>query len=251
MIETPRRVFLAIMALALIWVTTYWLYEPTPPPVTFGERPASMREDPGWGSAKAVGGGAADSAVLAQGTATRVEGGRAVMGDAGPVPVDAAIRVGVGPPPRRVREYTVAKGDVSWEAIAAKVYGDRRRALDLAYENPLVDPKRLIPGRTVIRVPLDPLAAPPTRGETSAPAPPTPADPPAVPATPPSPAAPAERTYTIAPGDTLSGIAKRHYGQSSRWLAIFEANRDRIDDPDRLPTGVTIRIPAEPARSGT
>ena len=54
-----------------------------------------------------------------------------------------------------------------------------------------------------------------------------------------------ERTYTVAKGDTLSHIAKEHYGKASKWHAIFDANRDQIDDPDRIFPGQVLRIPAD------
>ena len=52
------------------------------------------------------------------------------------------------------------------------------------------------------------------------------------------------RSYTVQAGDTLSDIAQRHFGRASRWHAIFEANRDQIDDPDRIFPGQVLRIPA-------
>ena len=53
-----------------------------------------------------------------------------------------------------------------------------------------------------------------------------------------------ERTYTVESGDTLSHIAKAHYGKAGKWRAIFEANRDQIDDPDRIFPGQVLKIPA-------
>jgi nucleoid-associated protein YgaU len=52
-----------------------------------------------------------------------------------------------------------------------------------------------------------------------------------------------EVTYTVAKGDTLSKIAKDHYGKASRWPLIFEANRDQLDNPDRIKPGQVLRIP--------
>ena len=51
------------------------------------------------------------------------------------------------------------------------------------------------------------------------------------------------RYYTIQSGDTLSGIAKEHYGDANRWNALFEANREVIKDPDKIYPGQRIRIP--------
>lgn len=59
---------------------------------------------------------------------------------------------------------------------------------------------------------------------------------------------PADRggpTYTVRKGDTLSAIAQQHYGKASRWHAIFEANRDQIDDPDLIRPGQVLKLPAE------
>jgi LysM repeat protein len=58
----------------------------------------------------------------------------------------------------------------------------------------------------------------------------------------PSPAS-APRTYTVQSGDTLSTISKRFYGTPSRWIDIFQANRDRISSENALRVGQTIRIP--------
>lgn len=56
-----------------------------------------------------------------------------------------------------------------------------------------------------------------------------------------------ERTYTVRSGDTLSAIAKQVYGRASRWQAIFDANRDQLDDPDRIRPGQVLRLPDAPA----
>lgn len=53
-----------------------------------------------------------------------------------------------------------------------------------------------------------------------------------------------ETSYTVVKGDTLSAIAKAHYGKAGKWQAIFEANRDTIDDPDRIFPGQVIKLPA-------
>ena len=51
----------------------------------------------------------------------------------------------------------------------------------------------------------------------------------------------AENTYTVQSGDNLSKIGKK-YGVS--WNAIFEANRDKLDDPDRIFPGQELTIPS-------
>ncbi|MGV6848495.1 MAG: LysM peptidoglycan-binding domain-containing protein [Marinibacterium sp.] len=51
------------------------------------------------------------------------------------------------------------------------------------------------------------------------------------------------RTYVVQPGDSLGGIAFRIYGRTSAFTRIFEANRDRLETPDRIQVGQTLRIP--------
>ena len=55
--------------------------------------------------------------------------------------------------------------------------------------------------------------------------------------------APAPTFYTVQKGDSLSKIAKAHYGDAGKWTQIFAANREVIDDPDRIYPGQQIRIP--------
>ncbi len=53
--------------------------------------------------------------------------------------------------------------------------------------------------------------------------------------------------YTVQPGDTLSKIALRFYGQAQLWTRIFEANRDILTDPARIEVGQVLKIPPPPA----
>ena len=64
------------------------------------------------------------------------------------------------------------------------------------------------------------------------------------PETPTAPAA-AARTYTVVSGDSLSKIAKRELGDASKWRAIFEANRDKLKDPDLIHPGQVLTIPSQ------
>ena len=60
----------------------------------------------------------------------------------------------------------------------------------------------------------------------------------------PEPAAAPEATfYTVQPGDSLSKIAKAHYGDAMKYPVIFEANRPMLKDPDRIYPGQVLRIP--------
>jgi nucleoid-associated protein YgaU len=51
------------------------------------------------------------------------------------------------------------------------------------------------------------------------------------------------RTYVVAPGDSLSKIAKQVYGNTDDWRKIYDANRDTIKDPDLIYPGQTLRLP--------
>lgn len=51
--------------------------------------------------------------------------------------------------------------------------------------------------------------------------------------------------HTVMRGDTLSAIAKKHYGDASRYPAIFEANRPMLSNPDRIYPGQVLRIPPQ------
>ena len=48
-------------------------------------------------------------------------------------------------------------------------------------------------------------------------------------------------TYTVKPGDSLSKIASRYPGL--KWQDIYEANKDRIKDPDLIQPGWELTIP--------
>jgi nucleoid-associated protein YgaU len=51
-------------------------------------------------------------------------------------------------------------------------------------------------------------------------------------------------TYTVKPGDTLSKIAKEQLGNANAYMEIFNANRDQLQDPDKIKPGQVLKIPA-------
>lgn len=53
----------------------------------------------------------------------------------------------------------------------------------------------------------------------------------------------AGRTYTVKSGDTLSGISQEMYGSASKYIKIFEANTDQLDNPDKIRPGQVLIIP--------
>ena len=52
-----------------------------------------------------------------------------------------------------------------------------------------------------------------------------------------------QRVHEVVRGDTLSGLAKTYYGNASQYNRIFEANRDLLDDPDKIKVGQKLKIP--------
>ncbi|MDD4879779.1 MAG: OmpA family protein [Candidatus Omnitrophica bacterium] len=53
------------------------------------------------------------------------------------------------------------------------------------------------------------------------------------------------REYIVKKGDTLSSIAKKELGNPGRWKNLYEINKDRIRDPNKLRAGSRIIIPIE------
>lgn len=51
------------------------------------------------------------------------------------------------------------------------------------------------------------------------------------------------KIYIVKPKDTLRGIAKSELGSAERAGEIFDANRNKLDDPDKIFVGQSLRIP--------
>jgi peptidoglycan-associated lipoprotein len=51
--------------------------------------------------------------------------------------------------------------------------------------------------------------------------------------------------YTIRPNDSLWKIAEREMGNGHRWQYLYELNKDRIRNPNKLKKGTVIIIPVE------
>jgi len=52
------------------------------------------------------------------------------------------------------------------------------------------------------------------------------------------------RTYTVRPGDTLSEIAQRFYGNTADWTWIYDDNRSVIQNPNDIYAGEALKIPS-------
>jgi len=55
--------------------------------------------------------------------------------------------------------------------------------------------------------------------------------------------APEATFYEVQSGDSLSKIAKAHYGDPMKYPVIFEANKPMLSDPDKIYPGQVLRIP--------
>ena len=51
-------------------------------------------------------------------------------------------------------------------------------------------------------------------------------------------------TYKLGAGETLTMVSKRFYETKDLWPYILKYNRDVIKNPNRVPSGITLRIPA-------
>jgi LysM repeat protein len=61
--------------------------------------------------------------------------------------------------------------------------------------------------------------------------------------TPLPPAAPALRTHVTQAGETLGTISARYYGTPAKWKQIYDANRDRMSNPNNVRVGISLVIP--------
>ena len=135
-------------------------------------------------------------------------------------------------PAASTTQYTIQSGD-TFSSIAMELYKDEKKWTAIAQANPLVDPARLKVGQ-VIRLPdleqfhkqreqqLDEIKAAVARPTAGS------------------------KTIIVQPGDTLSHIARRVYGNAGLWDTIFQANRDKLDTPDKLKVGMKLTIPPKP-----
>ncbi len=118
------------------------------------------------------------------------------------------------------REVKVRARDSFWK-IAARELGDGSLHGLIAEANPGVNSKRLRVGQ-VLRIPTA-VPAEPEPGETAS--------------------QPGTGEYRIGKNETLSHIAAKVYGKSSRWKDIWAANKSVIPNPNRMPIGTVIVIP--------
>ncbi|MCP5002361.1 MAG: LysM peptidoglycan-binding domain-containing protein [Planctomycetes bacterium] len=60
--------------------------------------------------------------------------------------------------------------------------------------------------------------------------------------------------HTVSSNESLAVLSKKYYGDGANWRVIFEANRDKMSNPDILYVGLELKIPdlnALPVESGS
>lgn len=111
--------------------------------------------------------------------------------------------------------YIVEKGDTLGK-ISQKIYGNPGRWKELAELSGIANPSRIFPGDLVYYT-LEEGAVTFAQAYEST----------------------ARSEETVQPGDTLATIAKRVYGSTTGWRALWRQN-DKIDNPDIVPPGTTV-----------
>lgn len=144
--------------------------------------------------------------------------------------------------------HTVHSGENFW-TIARQHYGAGRYANALAAYNQqrIPDPRKLRPGMKVLVPDAQLLSQQYPRLTGAAYGPGT------------GPAAQrpgffvdsnGQPAYRVGRHDTLSDIAARCLGRSSRWVQVFGMNRDQLKDANSLKTGMVLRLPADATQVG-
>lgn len=136
----------------------------------------------------------------------------------------AAVATSSSPPSTAQPDgtYTVQPSD-TFSSIAKKHYGDESRWFDIAQANPTVDPMHLRVGQVLKLPAIEKLQ---TRTEPQAEGP------------------GGVKTYIIRPGDSLSTVANKFYGDPTLWRTIYNFNRDKIgDNPNAIKAGMDLKVP--------
>lgn len=54
--------------------------------------------------------------------------------------------------------------------------------------------------------------------------------------------------YRVGSSDTLTDISQKHLGRSSRWFQIYQINRQRLQNPNKLQIGTELQLPYDASR---
>src|SRR3989338_11170140 len=120
--------------------------------------------------------------------------------------------------------YVTQEGDDLWH-IAEKYYGSGFNAYDISLANKITDSSNISAGQKLIIPQVTPRQ--PTVGDISA--------------TSTSQVTYVENKYVVQPGDSLSIIAQKVYGDRYAWTRIMNANN--LATPDSIEAGMVLIIP--------
>lgn len=157
--------------------------------------------------------------------------------DAAAILLDAINKVGLGAENiaahvRNLREFPGVTGPITFDER-----GELVREFDLA----TVRNGTFVPYEVAEATKPEPPASGPARAE---PGPAAPTEPATEAATPePTSALASSETITVKPGEYLHSIAKRVYGDASKWRLIYDANRDQLSNPDTVRVGMKLLVP--------
>lgn len=220
------KIAAGLFCLVVVWIIVFWLWTPAEPRISYGTTEAPV-------PVQSVSGGEPESRPRLPPVVTdpiKVAPEPRPLIRREPAPVNPPAQTGVIAP--EFTDYTVQPGE-TFASIAQKFFGSRGKAEIIASANPLVDPTRIRAGR-VIRIPKDPANI---QGKPTA----------KTPASSPEAVKPSgQKTYTVASGDTLSGISRDQYGTSKHADLILKANRNVIREPKDLRAGQVLVIPPAP-----
>jgi len=150
-------------------------------------------------------------------------------------------------------EYVIKEGD-TLDGIAQRTLGGKAYASKIMEANPGLKPTALRPGKT-IKLPKIEKAGVEKKDESPVfvqePAPKADVKVEAAPKTEVTKVVDGKKTYTVQPGDTLSGISVKVYNTSRHYQKIYEANKDSIEDPNTLQVGLNLVMPDLPSKTAT
>jgi nucleoid-associated protein YgaU len=140
-----------------------------------------------------------------------------------------------------VRTHTIAKGETI-SSIAQAVYGSPNYWPYIVRANPGMVAEKIRPGMTINLPPESEVKGAATNNttvaDTSGPKPDTT-----------SPKLDTDKEYEVQSGDSLAKISMKLYGNSSKWQAIYDLNKDAIgDNPAKLKVRSVLKLPEPPTQ---
>ena len=131
---------------------------------------------------------------------------------------------------------------VCWGLSVILVAGCAQPEVSVDVQAPEETPEAMVAGpaeesadsNDILSVPAEPEPPPPPPVTTAKPLPPSQyaAKPAAQP-----------RVHVVQPKETLYSISRRYYGHGRHWRRIFQANNNRIVDPNQIEVGMKLIIP--------